>query len=74
MSQDLDLSFLKGLEREVILDVLYRDQMLRKVDEERIRYAIIILECDVPVFPTPFLPSLICYLLKYFSVFLAAPF
>ncbi|KAJ7342144.1 hypothetical protein JRQ81_009151 [Phrynocephalus forsythii] len=37
MSQALDLNLLKGLEREVILDVLYRDQMLRKVDEERVR-------------------------------------
>ncbi|XP_072850843.2 synaptotagmin-like protein 3 [Pogona vitticeps] len=37
MSQAPDLNVLKGLEREVILDVLYRDQMLRKVDEERVR-------------------------------------
>uniref|UniRef100_A0A8D2LU19 RabBD domain-containing protein n=1 Tax=Varanus komodoensis TaxID=61221 RepID=A0A8D2LU19_VARKO len=37
MSEDFDLSLLKGLEQGVILDVLYRDQILRKVDEERIR-------------------------------------
>ncbi|CAI5770344.1 synaptotagmin 3 isoform X1 [Podarcis lilfordi] len=37
MTQELDLSVLKGLERQVVLDVLNRDQMLRKVDEERIR-------------------------------------
>nr|XP_056708339.1 synaptotagmin-like protein 3 [Euleptes europaea] len=37
MSQELNLNFLKGLEQEVILDVLYRDQILRKMDDERIR-------------------------------------
>ncbi|XP_053150316.1 synaptotagmin-like protein 3 isoform X2 [Hemicordylus capensis] len=37
MSQEINLNFLKGLERGVVLDVLHRDQMLRKVDEERIR-------------------------------------
>uniref|UniRef100_H3A0N0 Synaptotagmin like 3 n=1 Tax=Latimeria chalumnae TaxID=7897 RepID=H3A0N0_LATCH len=37
ITQDMDLSFLKELEREKVLDVLYRDQMLRKAEEERIR-------------------------------------
>ncbi|XP_042301670.1 synaptotagmin-like protein 3 [Sceloporus undulatus] len=37
MSRELDLNFLKGLEQEIILEVLHRDQILRKVDEERIR-------------------------------------
>ncbi|XP_054839748.1 synaptotagmin-like protein 3 isoform X2 [Eublepharis macularius] len=37
MSQELNLNFLKGLEQEIVLDVLYRDQMLRKMEEERIR-------------------------------------
>uniref|UniRef100_A0ACB8GBN7 Uncharacterized protein n=1 Tax=Sphaerodactylus townsendi TaxID=933632 RepID=A0ACB8GBN7_9SAUR len=37
MSQELNLNFLKGLEQEIILDVLYRDQILRKLDDERIR-------------------------------------
>ncbi|KAH0622414.1 hypothetical protein JD844_024708 [Phrynosoma platyrhinos] len=37
MSWELDLNLLKGLEREIILEVLHRDQMLRMVDEERIR-------------------------------------
>ncbi|KAJ6664552.1 hypothetical protein lerEdw1_006125 [Lerista edwardsae] len=36
MSQEFNLSFLKGLEREIVLKVLHRDQMLRMVDEERI--------------------------------------
>ncbi|XP_043368192.1 synaptotagmin-like protein 3 isoform X2 [Dermochelys coriacea] len=37
MTCELNLNFLKELERETVLQVLYRDQMLRKVDEERIR-------------------------------------
>ncbi|XP_015262273.1 PREDICTED: synaptotagmin-like protein 3 [Gekko japonicus] len=37
MSQELNLNLLKGLEQEIILDVLYRDQILRKMDEERVR-------------------------------------
>ncbi|XP_060097492.1 synaptotagmin-like protein 3 [Heteronotia binoei] len=37
MSQGLNLNLLKGREQEIILDVLYRDQILRKMDEERIR-------------------------------------
>lgn len=48
MTQELDLSVLKGLERQVVLDVLNRDQMLRKVDEERIRY-VAILEYSMPL-------------------------
>lgn len=38
MSQEFNLSILKGLEREIVLKVLHRDQMLRMVDEERIGY------------------------------------
>uniref|UniRef100_A0A674HW22 Synaptotagmin like 3 n=1 Tax=Terrapene triunguis TaxID=2587831 RepID=A0A674HW22_9SAUR len=37
MTRELNLNFLKELERETVLQVLYRDQMVRKVDEERIR-------------------------------------
>ncbi|XP_019382712.1 PREDICTED: synaptotagmin-like protein 3 isoform X2 [Gavialis gangeticus] len=37
MTVELNLNFLKELEQETVLEVLYRDQMLRKVDEERIR-------------------------------------
>ncbi|EMP36393.1 Synaptotagmin-like protein 3 [Chelonia mydas] len=37
MTCELNLNFLKELERETVLQVLYRDQMVRKVDEERIR-------------------------------------
>nr|XP_014425021.1 synaptotagmin-like protein 3 [Pelodiscus sinensis]XP_025036440.1 synaptotagmin-like protein 3 [Pelodiscus sinensis] len=37
MTYELNLNFLKELEQETILQVLYRDQMVRKVDEERIR-------------------------------------
>ncbi|KAM5164893.1 synaptotagmin-like protein 3 [Mantella aurantiaca] len=37
MAVDFDLSFLKELEREKVLNVLYRDQTLQKSEEERIR-------------------------------------
>uniref|UniRef100_A0A8C8SHJ3 Synaptotagmin like 3 n=1 Tax=Pelusios castaneus TaxID=367368 RepID=A0A8C8SHJ3_9SAUR len=37
MTCELNLHFLKELERETVLQVLYRDQMVRKMDEERIR-------------------------------------
>ncbi|KAM4770992.1 synaptotagmin-like protein 3 [Rhinophrynus dorsalis] len=37
MSIDFNLSFLKELEREKVLEVLYRDQSLQKAEEERIR-------------------------------------
>ncbi|XP_069463986.1 synaptotagmin-like protein 3 isoform X2 [Ambystoma mexicanum] len=37
MSQELSLGFLKEIEREKVLDVLYRDQLLQRVEEERIR-------------------------------------
>ncbi|XP_074844797.1 synaptotagmin-like protein 3 [Carettochelys insculpta] len=37
MTCELNLNLLKELERETILQVLYRDQTVRKVDEERIR-------------------------------------
>uniref|UniRef100_A0A8C3KBB6 RabBD domain-containing protein n=1 Tax=Calidris pygmaea TaxID=425635 RepID=A0A8C3KBB6_9CHAR len=37
MACEINLSFLKELEREAVLEVLYRDQMVRKTEEERIR-------------------------------------
>ncbi|NWH75106.1 SYTL3 protein, partial [Piaya cayana] len=37
MASEFNLNFLKEMEREAILEVLYRDQMLRKTEEERIR-------------------------------------
>ncbi|KAF4801263.1 synaptotagmin like 3 [Turdus rufiventris] len=37
MACEFNLNFLKGLEREAVLEVLYRDQMVRKTEEERIR-------------------------------------
>ncbi|KFP03239.1 Synaptotagmin-like 3, partial [Calypte anna] len=37
MAVEFDLSFLKELEREAVLEVLYRDQTVRKTEEERIR-------------------------------------
>ncbi|XP_036879531.1 synaptotagmin-like protein 3 isoform X8 [Manis javanica] len=38
MAQEVHLSSLQELEREVILQVLYRDQMVQNVEEERIRH------------------------------------
>ncbi|NXI34625.1 SYTL3 protein, partial [Galbula dea] len=37
MAWEFNLNFLKELEQEAVLEVLYRDQMLRKTEEERIR-------------------------------------
>ncbi|NXA54817.1 SYTL3 protein, partial [Nothocercus julius] len=37
MASDLNLNFLKELEREAVLEVLYRDQAVRKTEEERVR-------------------------------------
>nr|KAF6508425.1 synaptotagmin like 3 [Rousettus aegyptiacus] len=37
MAQEVDLNSLQDLEREVILQVLYRDQAIQNVEEERIR-------------------------------------
>jgi hypothetical protein len=37
MSEILDLSFLSEVERDLILNVLQRDEELRKADEKRIR-------------------------------------
>ncbi|NWV83617.1 SYTL3 protein, partial [Dasyornis broadbenti] len=37
MACEFNLNFLKELEREAVLEVLYRDQMVRKREEERIR-------------------------------------
>ncbi|NXO53992.1 SYTL3 protein, partial [Aramus guarauna] len=37
MAGEFNLNFLKELEREAVLEVLYRDQMVRKTEEERIR-------------------------------------
>ncbi|XP_048793166.1 synaptotagmin-like protein 3 isoform X1 [Lagopus muta] len=37
MACEFNLNFLKELEREAVLEVLYRDQMVRKTEEERVR-------------------------------------
>ncbi|XP_074024843.1 synaptotagmin-like protein 3 isoform X1 [Numenius arquata] len=37
MACEFNLNFLKDLEREAVLEVLYRDQIVRKTEEERIR-------------------------------------
>ncbi|NWW76985.1 SYTL3 protein, partial [Climacteris rufus] len=37
MACEFNLNFLKELEREAVLEVLYRDQVVRKTEEERIR-------------------------------------
>ncbi|NWW43995.1 SYTL3 protein, partial [Pedionomus torquatus] len=37
MACEFNLNFLKELEREAVLEVLYRDQIVRKTEEERIR-------------------------------------
>ncbi|NWU03716.1 SYTL3 protein, partial [Urocynchramus pylzowi] len=37
MACEFNLNFLKELEREAVLEVLYRDQTVRKMEEERIR-------------------------------------
>ncbi|RXM35054.1 Synaptotagmin-like protein 3 [Acipenser ruthenus] len=37
MAEKMDLHFLKELEREKVLEVLYRDKILRAAEEERIR-------------------------------------
>ncbi|KFP41176.1 Synaptotagmin-like 3, partial [Chlamydotis macqueenii] len=37
MACGFNLNFLKELEREAVLEVLYRDEMVRKTEEERIR-------------------------------------
>ncbi|NXA14498.1 SYTL3 protein, partial [Sapayoa aenigma] len=37
MACEFNLNFLKKLEREAVLEVLYRDEMVRKTEEERIR-------------------------------------
>lgn len=40
MAQEVDLNSLQELEREVILQVLYRDRTVQNMEEERIRYAV----------------------------------
>ncbi|NXI57890.1 SYTL3 protein, partial [Chloroceryle aenea] len=37
MAYEFNLNFLKELEQEAVLEVLYRDQVVRKTEEERIR-------------------------------------
>uniref|UniRef100_U3J0G2 Synaptotagmin like 3 n=1 Tax=Anas platyrhynchos platyrhynchos TaxID=8840 RepID=U3J0G2_ANAPP len=37
MACEFNLNFLKELEREAVLEVLYRDQVVRKTEEERVR-------------------------------------
>lgn len=41
MAQGVNLNSLQELEREVILQVLYRDQVIQNIEDERIRYAVI---------------------------------
>ena len=51
MACEFNLNFLKELEREAVLEVLYRDQMVRKTEEERIRYLPFPYSCiSVPFF------------------------
>lgn len=45
MACEFNLNFLKELEREAVLEVLYRDQMVRKTEEERIRYLTLPFSC-----------------------------
>ena len=40
MAGEVSLNSLQELEREVILQVLYRDQAVQNTEEERIRYAV----------------------------------
>lgn len=41
MAREVSLNSLQELEREVILQVLYRDQAVQNIEEERIRYAVL---------------------------------
>lgn len=41
MAQGVNLNSLQELEREVILQVLYRDRAIQNIEDERIRYAVI---------------------------------
>lgn len=45
MACEFNLNFLKELEREAVLEVLYRDQRVRKTEEERIRYLPFLFSC-----------------------------
>uniref|UniRef100_A0A670XQX1 RabBD domain-containing protein n=1 Tax=Pseudonaja textilis TaxID=8673 RepID=A0A670XQX1_PSETE len=38
MSEEFNLNLLKELEQEIVLNVLCRDEMLRKLEEQRVRY------------------------------------
>lgn len=39
----MDLSFLHAVERDTVLEVLQRDKVLRSIEENRIRSAIVLL-------------------------------
>lgn len=45
MACEFNLNFLKELEREAVLEVLYRDQVVRKTEEERVRYLTLPFSC-----------------------------
>lgn len=38
MSQEFNLNLLKELEQDIVLNVLCRDEILRKLEEQRVRY------------------------------------
>lgn len=50
MACEFNLNFLKELEREAVLEVLYRDQMVRKTEEERVRYLTPPFSCITDLF------------------------
>lgn len=75
MACEFNLNFLKELEREAVLEVLYRDQMVRKTEEERVRYLTPPFSCITdlsffffslrstflsPCWPSGCIPSFIC--------------
>lgn len=77
MASEFNLNFLKELEREAVLEVLYRDQMVRKTEEERIRYLLFPYSCiSVPFFLRSILLLLCCpsKCLGFFSFLLANAF
>lgn len=50
MAREVSLNSLQDLEREVILQVLYRDQAVQNIEEERIRYAVPHMRASLWVF------------------------
>lgn len=74
MACEFNLNFLKELEREAVLEVLYRDQMVRKTEEERIRYLPFPYSCiSVPFFSQKYSSSsLLSFQMSSFFNFLLA--